>query len=245
MNKKVRMGLMLLGLCCIQAVLVHKAAAANIIRVMAPVQYVERDNHEAPTNTFTVLNPVAGRSGIYTVKNNANTFSAYVDMDTDGGKWVLAARWVESSVNVTFNDIVVKGNPLKTQTLDAANYPVIPSGNINTADQAMVVSGNASWQASYGTWQKFSTFAPGTVLTNAGFPASGPTGSFSLYHSRSAWGLPQTMDQSFSLWTVPSNSGPCGGANKAGPNRRCVVMAPGFGSHADLSTIKSLYLKAQ
>jgi len=198
-----------------------------------------------PADTFTVVKPVAGRNGIYTVKNKDSTFNAYVDMTTDGGKWVLAARWVDSAVNVTFNDIVVKGMPLKTQTLDGSNYPVIPTGNINTSDKVLIVSGNASWQAAYGAWQEFSTFAPGTVLTNSGFPVKGPSGSYTLYHGRAAWNLAQTMEQSLQLWTVPNNSGPCGGANKVGPNRICVVMAPGFGSHADLSTIKSLYLKAQ
>lgn len=197
------------------------------------------------TDTFTVINPVAGRNGIYTVKNKTNTFSAYVDMTTDGGKWVLAARWVESSESVAFNNIVVKGNALKTQSIDPTNYPVIPSGNLNTSDRVLVVSGNASWQAKYGAWQEFATFAPNTVLNSSGFPVTSPSGNFTLYHDRSAWNLPQTMDQTFSMWTVPNNSGDCGGANRVGPNRMCVVMGPGYGSHADLTSVKSLYLKAQ
>lgn len=197
------------------------------------------------TDTFTVVNPVVGQSGIYTVKNQGSTFTAYVDMVTDGGKWVLAARWINSKTGVSFNDIVVHGKPLKTQTTDAVNFPAIPSGEINTAGQALVISGNASWQAKYGTWQEFSTFAPGTVLTNAGFPVRGSSGSYTLYHSRAAWGSPQTMDQLFTLWTVPNNTGPCGGAGVVGSNKMCVAISPGMGNHADLTSVKSLYLKAK
>lgn len=198
-----------------------------------------------PTDTFTVVNPVAGQSGIYTIKNHNSRFTAYVDMETDGGKWVLAARWVNSKTNVTFNDIVVNGKPLKTQTTDAVNFPVIPAGEINTAERALVVSGNASWQAQYGAWQSFSTFAPGTVLNNAGFPVKGSSGNYTLYHSRAAWGSPQAMEQLFALWTVPNNTGPCGGANRVGSNRMCVAISPDMGNHADLTSLKSLYLKAK
>jgi hypothetical protein len=200
------------------------------------------------SGSFLIQNPVAGRSGIYTVKNGSSTFSAYVDMTTDGGKWVLIGHWAAppSTLKITFNNVVVKNNAMTTYTDDSVNFPVVPSGTINTADTALLIDSNPGWAALYGPWVRFSTFAPNNIQDSTGFTVMGGDGSaHTVYHQRLAWYPTAGMDETFGMWTVPGNYGPCGGANKVGSDHICPVFSgdPGFGPHADISSPRSLYVK--
>lgn len=199
---------------------------------------------ETSTSGFTVLNAVAGRDGIYQVKSGSDTFNAYVNMTTKGGKWVLVARW-RSLIGASFNNVVVKGQPIKGVTNDPVNYPIIPSGTINSSDKVLILNGNPNWIQTYGAWQQFETLPSGTNLNYKGIPAVGPSGSFEFYHHGSAWNTTQTMSASFGLWTVPSRNGDCGGAGRSGPNPICPILATGYSQHGDSTNEKWLYLKAQ
>ena len=199
---------------------------------------------ETSTSGLTVLNAVAGRDGIYQVKSGSDTFNAYVDMTTKGGKWVLVARWT-SLVTASFNNVVVNGQPIKGVTNDSVNYPIIPSGIINSSDKALIVNGNPSWIQAYGTWQQFETLPTGTNLKFKSIPVVGPTGSYQLYHPGSAWNSAQDMTTPFGLWTLNSNGGPCGGAANPGKNKMCPVLGTSYSMHGDSTNEKRLYLKAR
>ncbi|WP_410950750.1 hypothetical protein [Pseudomonas sp. S1(2024)] len=199
---------------------------------------------QTSTSGFTVLNAVAGRNGIYQVTNGSTTFSAYVDMTTDGGKWVLVARWT-SLANATFNNVVVKGQPIKGVTNDSANYPIIPAGIINSSDKVLIANGNSSWIQAYGAWQRFETLPADTNLNYSGIPAVSPSGSYLFYHPGAGWASAQTMTAPFGLWTTPNRSGACGGANTPGTNRMCPVLGTTYAQHADSTNEKRLYLKAR
>jgi hypothetical protein len=199
---------------------------------------------QTSTSGLTVLNAIAGRDGIYQVKSGTTTFNAYVNMTTNGGKWVLVARWT-SLVNASFNNVVVKGQPIKGVTNDAANYPIIPSGTLNSSDKAMIVNGNPTWTQTYGAWQQFETLPAGTNLNYKGIPAVSPMGSYLFYHPDSAWDTIQDMTTPFGLWTTTSRGGPCGGSGSPGNYKICPALGTGYGQHADSTNEKRLYLKAR
>jgi len=205
------------------------------------------------TNSYLkIVNPQAS-SGIYNVTNGqGGTFPAYVDMSMDGGYWLLIARWTNypaSAGDKSFNNVVVKGQNLATYTMDATNYPVVPSGYSNTSTRALFASGNATWVSRYGQWQSFNTFASGSTINSGGFSVSTPLGAKTLYAVVTGWASDGTtsapMSSVFGLWTAYGNGGDCGGAGIVTPNRICAALSNGLqANHLDYTSVKSLYIKA-
>lgn len=221
--------------------------AANIIRSQAPITIGTKGS----TAGMSIVNPVAGRSGIYSINDgNGGTYPAYVDMNTNGGYWILLARWsrIMPAGEKTFAQIAWQGQPLSGWTDDTANYPSIPSGVINSSSQLMFVPGHPSWISRYGTWQSFSTFS-GPITTKidaSGIPVNTSKGADTLYGFRAGWKIVSDGGSPFGLWTQYGNSGACGGAGIVGKTKMCLRGAyeSQINSHFDYTYLKQLYLKA-
>lgn len=233
-------------------------ASLNLIRnVGAAVPYsqatprTETQNAvgtKASTQAMSIVNPVAGVSGIYSINDGSGgTYKAYVDMKTNGGNWILLERWTTTiSSSKTFGNIAYKGQAVSGSSNDATNYPVIPTGTLNASSQVMYVPGHPSWIAKYGAWQTFNTFASGTVLSSAGFPATTPSGATTLWAYSAGWSTTSNSTSLFGLWTTWGNAGPCGGANIVAPTKMCMQAAydSSVNNHFDYTYLKQIYLKA-
>lgn len=223
--------------------------------------YIDETNEQVSTNLthtqeatgtktafLTIVNPVQGQSGIYQITNGKNgTFPAYVNMTDDGGNWILIARWTASpSGTVTFNNFAVKGNSITTYTNSSASYPVIPSGTKNESSRMLIKSSGSGWTSTFGSWQSFSTFTPGTVIGPSGIPANTPIGAKTLYIRANGWPsvIAQDMTSIVGFFTTYGNSGPCGGANVVGSNKICLTYTNDSASHFDSSSLKEAYIKA-
>lgn len=207
-----------------------------------------------PNLALSIVNPVAGSSGIYQVTDsNGDTFSAYVDMATDGGYWVLAARWsgsVAAANQRTFNNLVVRDQPISGYSVNPSTHPAIPAGRItqNPALEYHLRSANTTWINAFGAWQRMSTFENSnqTIVHGVGVPAVTPIGNRTMHGHRTGWYQNTDMSWTLGFWTVSGNSGVCGGAARVGTNRCCPVISnEDGGSHYDATTaIKQVYLRA-
>jgi len=204
---------------------------------------------KATTRAMSIVNPVAGMSGIYSINDGSGgTYKAYVDMKTNGGNWILVGRWSTTMASTkSFAQAgAYKGQGVNGWTNDAVNYPAIPAGTVNASSQVMFVPGHPSWIAKYGAWQTFNTFATGTTLTSAGFPANTPNGPTTLWAYSAGWSANSSAASVWGLWTMWGNTGPCGGANVVAPTKMCVIASydSTVNSHFDYTYLKQLYLKA-
>ncbi len=209
---------------------------------------------ELPNIALSIVNPVQNADGIYQVTDSdGNTFSAYVDMTTDGGYWVLAARWVGNVATAnqrTFLNLVVRDQPINGYSVNPSTHPAIPAGRIiqNPALQYSLRSSNSSWTSLFGTWQRMSTFenASQSILHGVGVPAVTSIGNRTLHGHRTGWGGNTDLSCVLGFWTVSGNGGHCGGAGIVGPNKCCPVISnEDSGSHYDSSAaIKQVYLRA-
>lgn len=199
------------------------------------------------TRAMSIVNPVPGMSGIYSINDgNGGTYKAYVDMQTNGGNWILLARWTGSAATKGWGQVGFKGSATSGWTNDATNYPVIQSGAINASSEVMFVPGHPSWIARYGAWQTFSTFASGAVIGQAGFPAKTPGGNTTLWAYNAGWSIATGAGGTFGLWTAWGNGGPCGGADVVAPTKMCVIASYSSttNNHFDYTYLKHIYLKA-
>lgn len=213
----------------------------------------QQDN-QLPNLALSVINPIEGSSGIYQVTDSEGaTFPAYVDMVTDGGYWVLAARWsgtVASANARTFNNLVVRDQPISGYSVNPSTHPAIPAGRItqNPALEYHLRSANTSWISSFGTWQRMSTFENlnAIIVHGVGVPAVTSVGNRTLHGHRTGWSQNTDMSWTLGFWTVAGASGVCGGAGRVGTNKCCPVISNGDGgAHYDSSTaIKQVYLRA-
>lgn len=205
------------------------------------------------TNSYLrILNPQSS-SGIYNVTDGkGGSMPVYVNMTMDGGHWLLINRWIKltsTAEEKTFNNVVVNGQNLSTATIDAVNYPVIPSGYTNSSSRAMYTSSNTGWTDIYGAWQSFNTFSSNTILGSNGFSANTPVGTKTFYAVTTGWVIDGVttapMSTFFGLWTAYGNSGACGGADIVTPNRICGGLSYLLQEkHLDSTSVKSLYIKA-
>jgi hypothetical protein len=197
---------------------------------------------------LVVMNPIEGQSGIYDIGDgNGNTTKAYVDMNTDGGYWILIARWNQMPSNtgiVPFNKVVLKGGTLKTYSNNAASYPVLPDGTKNISQRILFKSENATWTSMFGAWQSFNTYSTNTNI-GGGIPVSTPLGAKTVYPEAAGWPTQRKTDLSdtFGLWPVSGNGGPCGGAGTAGSNRICASYSYATAPHFDVTSLKQIYIK--
>ncbi len=205
---------------------------------------------KAVVSTFKINNPVAGVNGIYSVTDTASNtnFNAYVNMTDDGGYWVLAAYWVVPSEMPRYlSQLLYRENALSTYSKNTATYPVIPSGKINGSTRALLKSKNSSWISMFGTWQSFDTMANGT--TTPYHQAKTSIGDKIIYTQSAGWpssaftGVSQYNQ--FGFWTTYGNSGPCGGENRVGTNKMCIMTGSGYSPHGDAATDKFYFLKAE
>lgn len=210
---------------------------------------------EAPANlALSIVNPVPNSDGIYQITDSAGgTFPAYVDMTTDGGYWILAFRWTLPPAPVnsrTFNNLVVKGQPISGYSVLPATFPAIPAGRVtaNPATEYLLRSSNATWTSLFGTWQRMNTFNATTdaIVHNVGVPAVTSIGNRTMHGHRTGWGSPTTMNLVLGFWTVAGPNGHCGGAGIVGTNKCCPVGSQGDGgSHYDgTNSVKQVYLRA-
>lgn len=240
------------------------AFAGNIVRVAAPISQgkvagstgsgdqsgtpTQPSTNQPETPAFRIKDPVPGRDGIYQISSNGKSFSAYVDMTTNGGYWVLALYWTNPlSFAPQMKNLAVTNNALVTWTADASKYPVLPSGLPNVAKQGMIVSTNPSWTSAYGAWQAFAT-EPASRVVGSGNPiaVTSPKGNISLYLPINGWRTDTFGNSGFGLFASPNNGGPCGGSGTEGYNRMCPgYQGSGSGSHFDMSYQKFYFLKGQ
>ena len=204
-----------------------------------------------PSNYMKVVNPVPGVNGIYTIDaGSQGTFSAYVDMTTDGGYWILVANWSgavpSAAATRTHKTINVKGQAINGYTSNAASFPIIKTGIINTAEYGMLKNGNATWMSTYGSWQVMATVDSSFVYGSAGFPVRTSAGvTKTMWHKGGGWGITEnalTTDYfGFNMaWGV---GGPCGGAGFEG-SQVCPYLYTSYPYHFDFTATKQFYLKA-
>lgn len=223
----------------------HEEVASPVVVSMSN----ERSNFGtlkyANDSMYSVVDPVAGASGIYPViAPDGTLFNAYVDMETDGGLWILSHRWISLSEAYSYNDMVVAGKPIKTTTTDASIYPCIPTGLVCETPYILLKHTESRWVASMTGWVKFAPLEPNTELGSAGFEAVNANGAvIRLYGERAGWGAVSSMDRPFGIMTAWGNSGLCGGANVA-RGAICPVAYPNpSGSYFDNSNVKEMYYK--
>lgn len=197
---------------------------------------------------LTIINPVQSQSGIYQISDGkSGSFPAYVNMTDDGGNWILIARWNASPAGtVTFNNFAVKGNTITTYSNASGSYPVLPTGSKNDSSRMLIKSYGANWIASFGTWQSFSTFAPGTVIGSSGISAKTSIGNKTLFIRANGWytQIAQDMTSIVGFFSAYSNTGVCGGANVVGSKPMCLTYTNDSGSHFDSTSLKEAYIKA-
>lgn len=197
-----------------------------------------------------IVNPIAGKSGIYDISDGqGNTAKAYVDMNNAGGNWILIGRWVQlpsGSTKRNFKDVAMRSGKILSYTNDTMNYPVLPSGSLNLSSTMMVKNANPTWVSMFGGWQTFSTFAQDQNI-GAGFSVNTPNGVSKLYAEAAGWPgqRPTDMSDTFGLWPVAGNGGPCGGVNAAGSNRICPSFSYATAPHFDTTSLKEVYVKSK
>lgn len=199
-----------------------------------------------PGNYLRVVNPVPGKSGIYQVDTgDTGIINAYVNMEIQGGPWILVAKWKAPLTEVILaSEVIAKGGTFRTATDDPQNYPVIPDGVVNASASGLFISSNSMWSSSYGAWQQFELFPPSYVFTGTGFPVLTPNGPTTMYSYDVAWGRTLGLTETaFNLWPVPDSSGPCGGPGYGGSNRICPILAKLITGHFDWSSDKMLFVK--
>ncbi|MBD8681652.1 hypothetical protein [Pseudomonas sp. CFBP 13719] len=235
--------------------------ASNIMRTYAPIAQsavhtdvpAQEPAPETPepapaTPGFKVVNAIKGQNGIYQVEVDNQTFSAYVDMTTNGGYWVLALYWTNPMTAASqMKDLGVAGNPLKTWSADQGSYPVIPSGVVNVSKEGMIINTNPTWSTSYGAWQSF-RIQEATRVVNAANPVAvqTPGGTIDMWLPMNGWSDATFGTSGFGLFTKPNNTGECGGAGIAGYNKICPgYQGSGSASHFDFTSNKFYFLKGR
>lgn len=197
---------------------------------------------------LVVMNPIEGQSGIYDIGDgDGNTTKAYVDMTSDGGYWILIARWTQMPSNtgtITFNRVALKGAAMKTYTNNASSYPVLPDGTKNISQRILFKSANSGWKSLYGDWQSFSTYGSNVRIVD-GIAANTSIGSKTLYPESAGWpGIRRDdLTETFGLWTTNNNSGPCGGNGRAGTTKICPSYSYATAPHFDITSVKEIYIK--
>lgn len=201
---------------------------------------------------YTILNAQEGVNGIYRVSGpDGEEFDAYCDMTTDGGHWILIARWAASpNKTITWGQVIVKDAALNTTTNSATLYPVIPTGVRNVSKEVLFKSAASGWVSRYGQWLKFTTTDdPALVITSSGIDAMrGSDRAIVKMHGESAgWGGNTSMTNNFSLWTQWGNGGPCGGAGVCGSQKICPVIRANYNysCHFDFSSVKQLFIRSR
>lgn len=110
----------------------------------------------------------------------------------------------------------------------------------------LIKSSGSSWNSSYGAWQSFSTFTPGTVIGPSGISAKTSIGSKTLFIRANGWyaQIAQDMTSIVGFFSAYSNGGECGGAGVVGYNPMCLTYSNDSGSHFDAASLKEAYIKA-
>ena len=230
----------------------NTGAAAPLSRVVAATETQSAVGTKPDAVAFSIVNPVAGQSGIYSINDGAGgTFKAYVNMALNGGKWIQIAYWTTSTSGTSepdrsFADLTQYGAALNGYTQDPTGHPIIPKGTLNKSTSVMYVSSHPNWVSAFGGWVSFNTFASGTVIGTAGFPITAASGSTTkLFAQVNGWNTTAPMSSVFGLWTAYGPNGTCGGVNIVAPVKMCPTLQNTTNTnHFDYSYVKSLYLKA-
>ncbi len=223
----------------------HEEVASPVVVTMSNERLGFGTLRLTNVSMYSVVDPVAGVSGIYTViAPDGTPFNAYVDMVTDGGFWILSHRWISLNEAYTYNDMVVAGRPIKSVTTDASIYPCIPSGFVCATPYILLKHTESRWVASMTEWVKFSPLAPNTKLGSTGFEAINANGdNIRLYGRSAGWRTDNSMDDPFGIMTEWGPYGLCGGQYVV-KGAICPVAYPNpSGSHFDNSNVKEIYYK--
>eukprot|EP01013_Petalomonas_cantuscygni_P034693 TRINITY_DN625_c0_g1_i1.p1 TRINITY_DN625_c0_g1~~TRINITY_DN625_c0_g1_i1.p1 ORF type:complete len:492 (+),score=58.73 TRINITY_DN625_c0_g1_i1:292-1767(+) len=106
----------------------------------------------------------SAQSGIYNVDPDGpsgplEAHPVFCEMTIDGGGWTLVLfageNITNSSFDLTYDDVAVRGNTMKTVTSDHTGHPVYPSYQmVNEFSQLLVTGGSTAWEAAHG-WVLF------------------------------------------------------------------------------------------
>jgi hypothetical protein len=232
----------------------HQVLQGAVGKIMTAINLLKSGKYHPKQSRapFAIHAPVVGVSGVYQIYDNqGGLFSAYVDMVSDGGYWILDAIWTTSpaaALQVTFARGMQKGKPLYGYSNNPTVFPVIPTGKFpaNPAEEWMLQVDSAGWKTRYGDWQRGTLFPSNKVSIAATekVPVITPLGPKDLYGHRSGWYLATEMTWGIGFWTIAGPSGPCGGNGQPGTDRICPVMDPSYGQHADFTSVKRYFLRA-